>query len=332
MDSRSEQITYADEKEISNVIVRLANPGKRNVYFLTGHGEFVLEGNSEAKYSLVKTTLEAKNYTVQTINLLNSSSIPEDALAIIIAGGKTPLNEKEVSLLKDYLKKGKAVVWLDDPSAESGIKAADDLFSAYIKSDWGITVDDDLMIDTNSSIPTVLVADSYGDHPITNKMGGFAALFPGARSIQYDPDNKQVVVDPLVSSSISSWGETDITSISNQKVSPDATTDRIGPVLVALAATNSDTKGRLVVIGDADFANDGSFTQSGNGTLLINTIDWAAGQENLINLTARDNVRRVLAPPTIFSNGMILLITVFIIPGAILVTGIVTWIQRKKRG
>ncbi len=131
MDSRSEQITYADEKEISNVIVRLANPGKRNVYFLTGHGEFVLEGNSEAKYSLVKTTLEAKNYTVQTINLLNSSSIPEDALAIIIAGGKTPLNEKEVSLLKDYLKKGKAVVWLDDPSAESGIKAADDLFSAY---------------------------------------------------------------------------------------------------------------------------------------------------------------------------------------------------------
>ncbi len=140
------------------------------------------------------------------------------------------------------------------------------------------------------------------------------------------------MVDPLVSSSISSWGETDITSISNQKVSPDATTDRIGPVLVALAATNSDTKGRLVVIGDADFANDGSFTQSGNGTLLINTIDWAAGQENLINLTARDNVRRVLAPPTIFSNGMILLITVFIIPGAILVTGIVTWIQRKKRG
>jgi ABC-type uncharacterized transport system involved in gliding motility auxiliary subunit len=87
-----------------------------------------------------------------------------------------------------------------------------------------------------------------------------------------------------------------------------------------------------VVIGDAEFANDNNFVQYGNGTLLTNSIDWAAGQEDLINLTPRENVNRVLVPPTVFTNGMVLLITVFLIPGAILVAGIVTWIQRKKRG
>jgi ABC-type uncharacterized transport system involved in gliding motility auxiliary subunit len=332
MEGRSEQITYADEKELSGALVRLANPGKRNIYFLTGHGEYELDGTAQNKYGLIKTALVAKNYTVQTLNLLNSPTIPDDALAIIIAGGKKPLNDKEVALLKAYLEKGKAVVWLDNPTAESGIKTADNLFEAYIKSDWAITIDDDLMIDTNVNPPTVLVADSYGNHPITNKLQNLVTLFPGARSMSYDPQDKKVVGYPLVSSSKTAWGEMDLASIASQKVSPDAATDRMGPQIVALAAKNVDTNGRLVIIGDAEFANDNNFAQYGNGTLLTNSIDWAAGQEDLINLTPRENVNRVLVPPTVFTNGMIMLITVFIIPGAILLAGIITWIQRKKRG
>ncbi|MEI8130809.1 MAG: Gldg family protein [Leptolinea sp.] len=332
LDGRSEQVTYADEKEISGAIIRLANPGKRNVYFLTGHGEYELEGTEQNKYGLAKTALVGKNYTVQTLNLLNSPSIPEDALAIVIAGEKTALNEKEVALIKSYLEKGKAIVWMKNPSVESGIISADDKFSAYLKSDWGITVDDDLVIDPNMNPPTVTIADKYGNHPITNKLQGLVTLFPGARSVQYDEKNAKVVGYSLVSSSKTSWGETDLANISNQQVSPDAQKDRIGPIDVAIAAKNIETNGRLVIIGDAEFATDNNFTQYGNGTLLTNAIDWAAGQEDLLNLTPRENVQRVLVPPTVFTNGIILLITVFLVPGLILVAGIVTWIQRKKRG
>jgi ABC-type uncharacterized transport system involved in gliding motility auxiliary subunit len=242
------------------------------------------------------------------------------------------LNEKEIALLKDYLSKGKAVVWLKNPSIESGIKSADDGFAYYIKSNWGITIDDDLIIDPNINPPTVTVADKYGNHPITNKLQGLVTLFPGARSIQYDPNDKQVVGYSLVSSSKTSWGETDFASISSQSASADPKTDRIGPVDVAIAAKNIDSNGRLVIIGDAEFATDNNFSQYGNGTLLINAIDWAAGQEDLLNLTPRENVQRVLVPPTVFTNGIILLITVFVIPGLILVAGILTWIRRKKRG
>jgi ABC-type uncharacterized transport system involved in gliding motility auxiliary subunit len=332
MAGRTEQITYPDEKELSSALVRLSNPEKRNIYFLTGHGEYELEGTTGIKYSIVKTALEAKNYTVHTLNLLNDPTIPDDALSIVIAGGKKPLNDSEVNLLKAYLQKGKAVVWLDNPVAESGINNVDDLFSAYLKSDWGITIDDDLMIDTNVNPPTILVADKYGNHPITNKLQGLVTLFPGSRSIQYDPQSEKVVGYPLVTSSATSWGEMDTASIASQKVSPDSAVDRIGPLEVAIAAKNMDTNGRLVVIGDAEFANDDNFNQYGNGTLLINSIDWAAGQEDLINMTPRQATQRILAPPTVFSQGLIMLVSVFIIPGLILVVGIITWIQRKKRG
>lgn len=332
MDGRKEQITYADEKEISGALVRLANPEKRNIYFLTGHGEYPLESTDVEKYQLAKSELEAKNYTIQTLNLLQEPSIPEDALAIVIPGGKTALNADEVDLLKDFLKTGKAVVWLVNPSAESGIKPENDLFADYLLADWGITVDNDLMIDTNVNPPTILVADKYGNHSITNKLQGLVTLFPGSRSVQYDENHEKVVGYPLVSSSSASWGEMDQESITSQKVSPDLETDRIGPLEIAIAAKNIETNGRLVIIGDAEFATDNNFVQYGNGILLINAIDWAAGQEDLINLTPRQSTQRMLVPPTIFSNGLIMLVTVFLIPGAVLTAGIITWVQRRKRG
>ncbi len=333
MDGRSEQVSFADETELSGALVRLMNPGKRNIYFLTGHGEYNPDGSSgEVSYGLVKTALVGKNYTVQALNLLQNPTVPDDALAVVIAGGKTPLNEKEVSALKEFLNKGKSVVYLVNPSVESGIKSADDRLGAYLKSDWSITLDDDLMIDTNVNPPTILVADSYGYHSITNRLQGLVSLFPGARSIQYDPQAQGITITKLVSSSRASWGEMDLTSIANQQVSADQQTDRIGPVEVAVAAENTDTKGRLVIVGDAEFANDEYYGQYGNGTLLTNAVDWAAGQENLINLTPKKNVNRVLTPPTIFSNGMIFLITVILLPGAVLVAGIATWVQRRKRG
>ncbi len=332
LDGRKEQITYADEKEISGALVRLANPEKRNIYFLTGHGEYQLQGTETEKYGLAKSELEAKNYTVQSLNLLINPSIPDDALAIVIAGGKTALNEEEVDLLKEFLKKGKAVVWLVNPSAESGIKVENDRFSDYLSAEWGITVDNDLMIDTNVNPPTILVADKYGNHSITNKLQGLVTLFPGARSVQYDESREKIVGYPLVSSSAASWGEMDQQSISSQKVSPDMDVDRIGPVEIAVAAKNIDTNGRLVIIGDAEFATDNNFIQYGNGILLINAIDWAAGQEDLINLTPREETQRMLVPPTIFSNGLIMLVTVFLIPGGVLAAGIISWAQRRKRG
>jgi hypothetical protein len=52
----------------------------------------------------------------------------------------------------------------------------------------------------------------------------------------------------------------------------------MGPLDVALAAKNIDTNGRLVIIGDAEFANDNNYPSMGM-VLLINSIDWAAGRK-----------------------------------------------------
>jgi ABC-type uncharacterized transport system involved in gliding motility auxiliary subunit len=88
----------------------------------------------------------------------------------------------------------------------------------------------------------------------------------------------------------------------------------------------------LVVFGDADFAIDANFGYLGNGDLLVNSIDWAAEQENLINLTPRAPTQRLLALPQTLTRGLLLLGAVFVPAGLVLVGGIATWVSRRKRG
>ncbi len=52
-----------------------------------------------------------------------------------------------------------------------------------------------------------------------------------------------------------------------------------------------------MVFGDSDFAIDANFSAYANGDLIINAVDWAVGQENLISLTPKNQTTRMLMSP-----------------------------------
>jgi hypothetical protein len=101
-----------------------------------------------------------------------------------------------------------------------------------------------------------LVADSYGYHSITNRLQGLVTLFPALVPFNMIHRPKGITVTKLVSSSKASWGEMDRPVSPIKSVSADPKTDRIGPVDVAMRQRIPTPKARLVVIGDAEFAND----------------------------------------------------------------------------
>ena len=90
---------------------------------------------------------------------------------------------------------------------------------------------------------------------------------------------------------------------------------------------------RVVVFGNSLFAIDGNFDVYGNGDFFMNSIDWAAQQENLLNLTTRPRTERIFtAPQSAWQFLLLVLIIVVIIPGMIVFFGISTWISRRRRG
>ncbi len=329
---RMEQVTNISENDLTSAIIRIENPGKRAVYFLTGHGEADINGKDENAFTLVRTSLEAKNYSVIPLNLLSSPKIPDDALSIIITGPVKPISDGEINLFKDYLSKGKSIIYLSEPAYITNTETLKDPMADYLSQLWGIKLENDIIIDPSVNPPLIAVSDAYGEHAITQKMQKIVTIFPTAHSLGSvnPPQNIQQV--NLVTTSGNAWGETDFLSIENNKVSFDSGKDIQGPVTVAIAAIDTVNNSRVLIVGDVNFATDKYFTNYGNADFIINSIDWAAGQENLINLTPKQPITRTIIPPKIYMLGLLFLGTIFVIPGFVVLLGITTWLQRRKKG
>jgi ABC-type uncharacterized transport system involved in gliding motility auxiliary subunit len=333
MGDHREQVTYVSEEEITTALIRLVRPQNRIIYFLMGHGEFDPSGTDDTSYAYTRVALEGKNYTVKQFNLVTSGNIPDDASALVIAGPQKQLSEDEINAIKSYQAKGGSLVVLSEPPIDNISGTAGNLLSDYLLGTWKITLQNDIVIEPNSKALLIAISDHYQkNHPITQKMMDVLTTFPTARSIIVDQNPPQnLLLTPLIASSDKSWGETNFEALKKNQVNLEEGKDIPGPMFLAVAGEDSQSKARVVVIGDADFASNRFYTDMANGDFIINSIDWAAKQDNLINITPRKNTTRYLLPPKQITMGLILFGTVFALPGAILACGIIVYIQRKRR-
>ncbi len=333
MGDKKEIASSASETELTHSLIRLISPEARTLYFLTGHGERDIANAGDGSMTVAKSTLEGKNYSVKALNLLAENKIPEDAQAIIIAGPTKPLSSQEVTLLDKYLQNGGGLVVMEDPTPLTDFGTSSDPLADYLGSKWGITLQNDIVIDlTNSGNELFATSSSLSsDHAITRSMT-LAAILPRARSVSLGTPPEGITTTPLAETTAQSWGETDFNSLSGQGVKFDEGADIVGPVTLAAAGENSSTHGRVVVFGDSPFVSDQFFDAYGNGDLFVNAVDWSAEQDNLIQITPRQPIERSFNVPSQVQWLMILLGSVFIIPGLVIVAGVTNWLSRRRLG
>jgi ABC-type uncharacterized transport system involved in gliding motility auxiliary subunit len=332
MGDRHEIVALASEQDITSALVRLLNPGKQTIYFLTGHGERDIQTSGNTAYTAAKSALEAKNYTVLPLNLIATNKIPDDATVIVIAGPTQPISSAEQTLIQDFVQKGGALIVMEEPTPLTQFGNSPDPLAAYLATTWGITFDNDIVIDTNTNQPLYAVAASYGTHAITEKLQGLVSFFPSARSISIDTNltNKPTA---LISTASSAWGETDFASLqANGQVAFNSGVDFPGPLTLAAVSNDTATGSHVVVFGDSDFASDAFFGQYANGDMFINAIDWAAGQEQLINLNTPTAISRTLNLPSNFWLLVMAISFLFIVPGLVIAGGVISWLVRRSRG
>ncbi|MBI2759544.1 MAG: GldG family protein [Chloroflexi bacterium] len=334
MGDKKEIAASASESDLVNSMIRLISPEQRTVYFITGHGEPDINATDNKGYARARQTLESKNYTVKTLNLAAENKIPADAKVIVIAGSLNPLLDQEVSLLKAYVNKGGSLVILETPTLFTNAGTNPDPLINYLTSDWGITLNNDLVIDNTSNQPIYAISASYNNtHPITQRLTAVTVM-PQARSLSLNKTAPQnVTLTGLILTSQQAWGETDLAGIkNNNQPGFDAATDFAGPLTLAASGENATTSGRVVVFGNSIFATDQGFDAYANGDIFTNSVDWAAKQANLVNITARQAITRTFNLPSQGQVLIILLLSVIIIPGLVIAAGISTWVARRRQG
>ncbi len=342
MGKSSQVAASADETTIDQALILLISPQTRVIYFLTGHDEADINGSGNTAMTQAKSMLQNKSYTVNTLNLATTNSIPNDAKAIVIAGPKNPLLDQEVALLKAYVAKGGSLVVMEDPTPFTNIGTNPDPLANYLKSDWGIALDNDVVIDNASSNPLVAVAGSYSTSSAITQQIKTYVILPQARSLtvsQTPPKNispSGLIFTAPTSQATQhiSWGKTDLSFLQNQNstLAYDPSSDIPGPLTLAASGESATNHARVVVFGNSLFANDQYFSGYANSDVFINSVDWAANQNNLINVTPHTPITRTFNPPSGLALIAILLGTVFVIPGLIIGAGIFSWLERRRRG
>jgi ABC-type uncharacterized transport system involved in gliding motility auxiliary subunit len=336
-----ETVDFASEDSLTNALVRLGNPTKRTIYFLSGHGERSLEDASEGGLSQIKGELEAVNYQLKTLEVL-TTTVPADATAIVIAGPTGPYSQQEVDTISGYIAGGGKALFLIEPSVFMGLQPGDkDPLTEYLAKSWGMTLRDDFVIDPGLYVsqfgPTVPVADPSrldAVNPITKDLNKrVIVFFPSARSIDVlpIPAAPDVTSASLIFSSENAWGETDFNSIQQGAPAIDGN-DVSGPLTFAATGENTKTKARVVAIGDSEFAING-FTQnaqSNNGPLFLNALKWAAADDTTISLTPKPNVSHTIPQLTIRDQAIILLLACIVPPLLVVIGAVAMWWSRRR--
>ncbi|MGH7349908.1 MAG: GldG family protein [Candidatus Rokuibacteriota bacterium] len=339
--TRTEKVLDAEEEKLTNAIVKITRTGKRVLYVLKGHGEREIGSTDRAGFSQAKEQLEKANYEVKELFLARDPKIPDDAAVVLVPSPKTDLFPQELAALDAYIARAGKVFFMATPFQAGA--------TAKYLTKYGIVVDEDVVIELNpigqvfGVGPLVPVVGEYEPHVITKDMGGIMTLFPLTRSVA--PAKalpKGVQASPLARTSRQSWGETDKNVFQTGKATPDPN-EKTGPLSVALVATvdaqpdpkaegdaaKKAPKARLVVVGTADFASNQFLGAQGNRDFFLNAVSWLAEEEDLISIRAKDPKQ----DPVVLTSGqsnLVLGLPLLVLPGAVLLCGIVVIMQRRR--
>lgn len=349
---RNEKTTSDTEQDMTNALIKVVQGKQPKVYFVQGHGEKDTAGSNGAGFSAINQALTSDNFLVDKLVLAQQTSVPADADVLIIAGPKTDLLPPELDMLKAYLAKGGKLFVMLDPVLKPDAPQLTGL-QALLK-DWGIQADNDVVLDvsgmgrligTDESVP---VAASYPPHAITENFNLLTA-YPLARSMTpIEGGSNGHTAQRIIETSRSSWGETNLKSLTGGQPAKLDDDDKKGPVSIGAAvsapaanaaAAKPDQKPadgqndkqretRIVAIGDSDFASNGALGVQGNRDLFLNTVNWLVQQENLISIRPRDAEDRRITL-TAEQERRIFFLTVIIVPGLILLAGVQTWWRRR---
>lgn len=333
MGDQQEIVAFASESEILKGMLRLLNPESSAIYFLSGHGERDIQQAGENSMTRALSTLESKNYNVKSLNLLVDNEIPEDARVIVVAGPLQPLSQNEVDLLKEFLDNGGSLIAMQDPTALTEFGEESDPLAEMLSQDWGIHYNDDIVIDLNSPQPTTAAAAYYDSaHPITVNMNNLVSFFPFTRSLSIGNPIEGITQSLIVQTNERSWAETDFSSLSEGGQVELNDNEMVGPLTLAVASENSTTGGRVIAFGTSSFVSDQIFDAYGNGDMFVNSVDWSAEQEDLANITPKTTTERTFNVPSQIHWILILLSSIFIIPGLVVLGGVSTWLARRRQG
>ena len=338
--------TALPEEQLAGGILKVVRGHARRIVFTAGHGERT-PGGAQDSYGRLSAALAQENYAPETVILLDEP-VPDGADLVLVAGPTRDFAPIEVDRLAEYLKGGGGVLMLLDPEPLPNL--------ALLLASMGVRLGDDFIVDRERRVLgtdglAAVVEQWKRGNPISDPANNpieSGVVLPSARTVDVFADAPGVEAESIARTSSTSWTMADADRARRGEEPSQAYHDVPGEASVVVRAelgggvASSDAKddarrrGRVAVVGDADFASDAYLDVLGNRDLALNAIAWVAGEEQVKGARAK-RVPEILRPlsPLVLTEpqARTIFVTAAVLePGLVLVAGLVVVGLRRRRG
>jgi ABC-2 type transport system permease protein len=332
------------EEKITNAIVDLTKEERPKIYFLTGHNEYSL--TSELTYLSSYLTNEVND--VESLDLLVTGNVPEDADLLIIGSPQKDFYDQEVELITAYVNNGGKILWLNDPlltgETFSNMQKILDLF--------GVTFQDGIILEQDEDkialqSPNYIIPDIATTTATKNIAtdGGILLVNATKISLKTDEELEELNVTPqvILTTSDTAIFRTDVSNTSTSAISTDEEGSfMLGVELTKTLQTDDDEEeekqSTLYVIANNFFISDYQVTIGAeqvspiefynNKDYILNTIAELTENEDVISIRKDTGVVTYIATEA-EDNIIKIIITAF--PVIIIFIGIIVWLIRRRK-
>jgi gliding motility-associatede transport system auxiliary component len=286
-EGRRKEFPNPREDLLMEAILQVTRPTRKVVYFLTGHGEQdVNNTDRHAGYSAVRTLLRGEFYEVLPLSLLGETGVPKDANVVVIAAPRKDLLTSELLKLSEYVERGGGLLVMMDPQSSPSL-------GAFLER-YGVRFTGDVVVDPENRLfagdyLTMTVPGLSEAHPVSAALKA-PPLFSQARAVEFPAAAPRGVKGiEFLHTAPSSWRTPDLNVLRTGVATFASGRDQPGPVPVGVSVLVSNSvdgkpgrTARFIILGDSDFADNFFIEYLGDKDLLVNSIDWLAGEEELV--------------------------------------------------
>jgi ABC-type uncharacterized transport system involved in gliding motility auxiliary subunit len=286
----------------------------------------------------VAKSLEKENFRIRTLRTLPIEGVPADCTVVVLAGPSHELVPGEAQALESHLRGGGRVLLLVDPDAPPSV--LDFLRSA------GVEAGRNLIVDQGNRF---IGADSFMPHVVRFRKETFQngldapAVLSLARTVRPRQDGPpELEIQSIAVTSPDSWAFADGTPDAELRFRDGV--DELGPLSVAVLVTypringaadepELAADGRMIVIGDSDFATNFFLNLLGNKDFFMSTVAILAEDPVLVAARRKGLPRGTISPIYLSDRQGRLIFWLSVVgePAFFLAAGLVVAMARRRR-
>ncbi len=315
--------TFDGEGQITSAIQYVTSAQLPKLYTVTGHGEQTL---SQTLSSLISK----QNIETAELNLMTDGAIPEDCDCLLIYAPASDYTEEEAQMILSYLDQGGKVIAVQYYTEER-LANYESVLNAY-----GLRTEEGIVMETANHyyqypmyvIPGIASSEITQDLASAN----MNILMPNALGM-VATEEEGTEVTPLLQTSSGAYLKKVTDGQLNSTEKEDG--DEVGQFLLAALGSKTGTgTGELIAISSSSLIDD-SVTQSfslGNLDLFTSCLSHMTSEDGVetVSIDAKSMTAESITVSSFqaIAWGAIL---VLLIPVAVIVTGLVIWLRRRKK-